>query len=200
MKGKNICKTVLLVLCFLLTVSAAAFAQPAKAEAAKKNGPARKNGKYYYLKDGVPVKNCGKKINGYNYFFGEDGAAYAAPKMSGMSRNIVVKTVKGKQYGFDVKGRAVTGVWMTAEGELYCFNKNGVMNEKATRKYRKALEYMTDATAIRKYLGKPLKTWKSVSCFQDGGTDILAGYQTLMLSVYRNDKTNKLYVLGAYPR
>lgn len=200
--GKRIWKIVLFIICCVFLQTTAAHAvQSVKVEAAVKSGLVKSGKKYYFYQAGKKVVNRGKTIDGHKYYFGKDGAAYAALKAKGMSDNIVAKKVNGKVYGFDVKGRMVKGIYCTEDGKLYCFNaKNGKYKKAATKKYQKALKYLANAATIRKYLGEPLKTTESSSCFRDGGTDLLLTYEHICLSLYRNDTTGEELVLGVFPR
>lgn len=189
----------MLFLCclMLLTMACAVEARAAK------NGLVTSKGKTYFYQNGKKLKNQwksqtknGKKVW---YYFGKDGAAYKAKKVAGMSKNIVVKTIGGKKYGFDRNGYRVSGTYSTPEGQVYHFAKNGKLDKTTTQKYRKALKYLGDAKKIRKYWGKPKKTAKSSSCFGEGGTDLWLTYDNVYLLIYEDPK-GKQQVLGISPR
>ena len=169
-------------------------------KAAGKTGLATSGKKIYYYENGRKVKNCWKKVNGYKYYFGSSGVAYAAPKTTGMTKNVVCKKIGGTRYCFNQKGRMVrNGLYADISGNAY-YIKRGQVVEAKTKKIQKALEYLADAKKIRSYLGKPSKTTASSSCFRDGGTDLKLYYPNVMLALYRDDTNGQELVLFLDPR
>lgn len=191
-------KAVLFVLCCVLLLTGAVHVQAA----AKKTGLVT-SGKniYYYNKNGQKVKNCWKTVKGFKYYFGKNGAAYIAPKSSGITKNVVCKKIGKVRYCFNQKGRLVKteGVYADLAGNAY-YVKSAKVAETKTRQIQKALKYLADAKKIRSYLGKPKKTSSSSSCFRDGGTDLMLTYPYVTLALYRDDKTKKESVLFLDPR
>lgn len=186
---------VLFILCCMLLQTGTVCAK-----AAGKSGLTASGRKIYYYENGQKVKNCWKKVKGFKYYFGKNGAAYMAPKASGVSKNVVCKKIGGKRYCFDQKGRLVTkGVYADLAGNAFSV-KNGKVDETRTKKIQKALKYLADARNIRSLLGKPKKTKTSSSCFRDGGTDLTLTYPNVVLGLYRDDKGGKEQVLFLDPR
>lgn len=148
-----------------------------------KEGLKTEKGKIYYYENGVKVKNQWRKSGQYNYYFGANGAAYAAPKISGMKQNVLVKKIGSKKYGFDRKGhKIISGVYSDETGTAYVFKK-GVLNAKASTKVNKAAKNMVSAKTIRKLLGKPIKTKKYTSCLVLGGKDLKLFYEHIAVQL-----------------
>ena len=215
MKMKKCKKILILVLCLLmvqipvLTVSPAETVQAATV----KSGLKKEKGKYYYYEKGKKVQNTWKTIktkeNGKTvscrYYFGKNGAAYAAGKSYG-KYNVAVKKIKGVQYGFDTRGRLVKGIYVSGDNmKFYAFTKKGVYDSKKSSALRKAAKYGADAAALRKLLGKPLKETTSDSCMTIPGTDIaltdvILTYNTFTVSLGRYPDGTKEMIYGAIPR
>ena len=120
------------------------------------NGIIKKGSKTYYYKDGVMQKNCWSADK--KQYFGKNGVAYAAPKESGYKKNVVVKKIGKKYYGFDRNGYKVKkGVYADLKGTPYYFDKNGVRVAKKSSQLKKASKYMENGVKLRKLLGKPSK-------------------------------------------
>ena len=116
------------------------------------NGIIKKGSKTYYYKDGVMQKNCWSPDK--RQYFGKNGAAYAAPKESGYKKNVVVKKIGKKYYGFDRNGYKVKkGVYADIKGTPYYFDKYGVRVAKKSSQLKKASKYMADGAKLRKLLG-----------------------------------------------
>lgn len=133
-------------LCLLMVETPAFLSQPssvvyAAEETASsvnnvKNGLVKEKGKYYFYVDGVKKTGWrnvtstvkGKKVTN-RYYFGKNGAAYAASD----SQGTLVKKIKGKYYGFDKKGRMITNKFRSVKKKKgkktvtyrYYFGKNG---------------------------------------------------------------------------
>ncbi len=163
--------------------------------------------KYYYFgskgaaytKKWKTIKSSsGKK---YRYYFGKDGVAYASgTTKSGKAKEPVVKTIKGKKYAFDYKGRALTGVQVIDE-KFYYFNSNGKKNDTKTSKLRKAAKYeknfSTLKSLLKKYGCKLKKTkYYSTSCYGDGKDGVLT-YSNFKINVFKYRKSGKVIVFGA---
>lgn len=205
---KRLKRLLAFILCLLLvqTVFTPAV-QEVKAATAQGLVYSKTSGKYYYYdEDGKKVTNDWRTAqNGQRYYFGKTGAAYAAEVLPGYKYNIAVKKINGKYYGFDNKGRMVKGLYIkpneNGEGIPYFFSKKtGIYSSSVTAKYRKAVKYMTNASAIRNLLGKPKKTEKSSSCMMINATDLLLIYSHYEVSLVRDNATKKEIVLGIYPR
>ena len=196
MKMKKITgRVLLLILCCMLL-------QPGSvcAKASGESGLVTSGKKIYYYENGQKAENCWKKIKGYKYYFGKNGAAYAAPKASKMKKNVVCRTIGGARYCFDQKGRLMKkGLYADVTGNAF-WVKNGKVDEARTKKIQKAAEYLADAQKIRNYLGEPKKTSASSSCFRDGGTDLMLTYPYVILSLYRDDENGEELVLFLDPR
>lgn len=174
-------------------------AAPIRAEAAKA-GLVKSGKKIYYYQNGQKLKNSWKKVGKNKYYFDKNGAAYVAPKVSGMSKNVVCKKIGGARYCFDRSGHMVkNGVYADKAEKAYIVSKNGKVDETKTKKLQKALKYLTDAKTARKLLGKPKKTETSDSCLYDGGTDLLLTYPNMILSLSR-ETNGKEHVLYLEPR
>jgi len=163
--------------------------------------------KYYYFgskgaaytKKWKTIKSSsGKK---YRYYFGKDGVAYASgTTKSGKAKEPVVKTIKGKKYAFDYKGRALTGVQVINE-KFYYFNSNGKKNDSKTSKLRKAAKYEKNITTLqnllKKYGCKPTKTkYYSSSCYGDG-KDGRIYYKNFRIDVFKYRKSGKVIFFNA---
>ncbi|MDD7218459.1 MAG: hypothetical protein PUI16_00440 [Clostridia bacterium] len=212
---KKCSKILMLVFCLLMvqipiiTVASGETVQAATA----KSGLKKEKGKYYYYEKGKKVKNTWKTIktreNGktvsFRYYFGKDGAAYAAGASFG-KYNVIVKKIKGVYYGFDTKGRLVKGIYVNGDNlKFYAFTKKGVYDSKKSSALRKAAQYGADGAALRKLLGKPLKEKTSDSCMTVPGTDIaltdvILTYNTFTVSLGRYPDGSKEMVYGAIPR
>ena len=109
------------------------------------NGIIKKGSKTYYYKDGVMQKNCWSADK--KQYFGKNGVAYAAPKESGYKKNVVVKKIGKKYYGFDRNGYKVKkGVYADLKGTPYYFDKNGVRVAKKSSQLKKASKYMENGS------------------------------------------------------
>ena len=114
------------------------------------NGIIKKGSKTYYYKDGVMQKNCWSPDK--KQYFGKNGVAYAAPKESGYKKNVVVKKIGKKYYGFDRNGYKVKkGVYADLKGTPYYFDKNGVRVAKKSSQLKKASKYMDGMSIIKLY-------------------------------------------------
>ncbi len=204
---KKTARVLIMVLC--LTLVAPAFltmpASYAAGETTKKKGLVKENGKYYYYKkDGVKLKNSWKTITNENgskdkYYFGTNGAAYAAPKDSAHKKVIVVKTINDVKYGFLANGKCVSGIYCNADCKVYCFKSNGKLNEDKTKKLRKLSKEGKDPKALLDLLGKAKKTRKSDSCYGEG-TDIDYYDPNVRQMVFKSSESGKNIVLGFVPR
>ena len=146
------------------------------------NGIIKKGSKTYYYKDGVMQKNCWS-IDKKQYF-GKNGVAYAAPKESGYKKNIVVKKIGKKYYGFDRNGYKVKkGVYADLKGTPYYFDKNGVRVAKKSSQLKKSSKYMANGAKLRKLLGKPSKTRSYSSCMNGVSKDLKLTYENIYVSL-----------------
>lgn len=148
------------------------------------NGIVKKGSKTYYYKDGVMQKNCWSADK--KQYFGKNGVAYAAPKVSGCKKNVVVKKIGKKYYGFDRSGYVVKkGVYADAKGTPYYFDKNGVRVAKTSNKLKAASKYMADGAVLRKLLGKPSKTKTLSSCMTGISKDLKLTYANIYVQLGR---------------
>lgn len=153
---------------------------------ALKNGIITKGSKKYYYKDGVMQKNCWDASK--KYYFGKNGVAYAAPKISGCKKNVVVKKIGKKYYGFDRTGCKVKkGVYADAKGTPYYFDKNGVRVAKTSNKLKAASKYMANGatlrTLLRKAIGKPSRTKYYSSCMNGVKRDLRLTYPNIYVQL-----------------
>lgn len=196
-------KRLLAVLLCLVLIQAPLqmLAQPVTVQAAAGELVTKNGNKYYYF-NGKKQVNCWKKIGGAYYYFGKNGAAYMAEKISGVKYNIVVKKVDGVSYGFDNEGRRVGGLNLTMAGNLFYFSpKSGVYAAKTTAKYRAAAKAGVYSAALRKLLGKQLKTEKlNDLCVNWGTTGKNYIYQKYELQTVYDAKAKKERVLGLWVR
>lgn len=210
-------KILVMVLCLMMVqVPAVSLTAPETVQAATvKNGLKKENGKYYYYKQGKKLKNTwrtvptkvGTKKYNYRYYFGKTGAAYAAsPTYNKFTYNVVIKTIGGKKYGFDTKGRMVKGYYVNGTTyKFYAFNtKTGVYDPKRTAALQKASVPVkgkfVDARTLRKYIGKPLKQKVyGTSCYIPGGKDIELTYKYYIVSLGRYPNGKEI-VYGVTPR
>ena len=133
------------------------------------NGIIKKGSKTYYYKDGVMQKN---------------GVAYAASKESGYKKNVVVKKIGKKYFGFDRNGYKVKkGVYADLKGTPYYFDKNGVRVAKKSSQLKKASKYMANGATLRKLLGKPSKTRSYSSCMNGVSKDLKLTYANIYVSL-----------------
>ena len=115
------------------------------------DGIVKKGSRTYFYKNGVMQKNCWSPDK--KQYFGKNGVAYAAPKVSGCKKNIVVKKIGKKYYGFDRNGFKVKkGVYADAKGTPYYFDKKGVRVAKKSNQLKAASKYMADGAVLRKLL------------------------------------------------
>ena len=201
---KKLKKVIALVLCLLFVQAAwLPAAQKVEAGECKKNGLvcSSTTGKCYYYKNDVKQTNCWKTINNKRYYFGKNGAAYAAEKTEGVNYNIVLKKINGKYYGFNNKGQMVkNGLYADNYGKVYYFNAKGTYCPEATKRYRAASKYQAYASRIRSLMGKAKKTKYYDSCYQLDGKDVVLTYNYVTLNLFRDNASKKEIVLGIYPR
>ena len=196
-KFKKVFAVLLLMLLIAAPVVTAA-TQPVTVEAAARTKTKLKKvkGKYYAYENGKKVCNkwrtikVGKKK--YRFYFDKKGRAYQANKAAMGKTGVLVKKIKGKYYGFDYQGHMVKGIRGGSSPaysmpNLYFFNSKGVYDKKKTAMYRNAAKINSNATQIKKLLGKYKKV--SVigeSCFGNGkGSDVVYVYDNIELSVFR---------------
>ena len=146
------------------------------------NGIVKKGSKTYYYKNGVMQKNCWSPDK--RQYFGKNGVAYTAPKESGYKKNVVVKKIGKKYYGFDRNGYKVKkGVYADLKGTPYYFDKNGVRVAKKSSQLKKASKYMANGATLRKLLGKPSKTKSYSSCMNGVSKDLKLTYANIYVSL-----------------
>lgn len=207
---KKIRKILIAVLCMLLAAGPLQMAaQPVIVEAAplktiskvvrdkktQKIYPADSKGKR------IKLTNCWARLKSntsVRYYFGKDGAAYAAKKISGVKYNFITKKIGSYYYGFNTSGRMIKGTYCSVYGKLYYFStKTGRYDKNTTKKYRAAVGYRKNAATARKYFGRPGKTAKSSTCFAEVGYDLTLTYSHFKLLLYKNGRTE--IVLGVDP-
>ena len=166
-------RKLLFVLSCLLLVQTAVLAIPrlsTEVQAATKKGLVRKGMTVRYYKGGKPITNQWKKAKdgdaAYWFYFGKDGKAYRASKKNGYQNNIVVKTINGVRYGFDMYGHRARGLYANASprAKFFFFTSKGVYNTAKTTAYRKIATAGADSAKLRKVLGKSLKTETGPTC------------------------------------
>ena len=161
-------------------------------------GSIKKGSKTYYYKDGVMQKNCWSPDK--KQYFGKNGVAYAAPKESGYKKNVVVKKIGKKYYGFDRNGYKVKkGVYADLKGTPYYFDKNGVRVAKKSSQLKKASKYMENGVKLRKLLGKPSKTRSYSSCMNGVSKDMKLTYANIYVSLGKKISGGEI-IYGIQPR
>ena len=144
----------------------------------------KKGSNIYYYKDGVMQKECWNPQK--TRYFGKNGAAYAAPKSDICKKNVVIKRIGNKYYGFDRNGYKVKkGVYADTKDKLYYFDKYGVRNAKKSSQLNKACVRRGDAAALRKLLGKPSKTREYSSCLDGISRDVRLTYANIYVMLGR---------------
>ncbi|MDD5803086.1 MAG: hypothetical protein PUE78_02055 [Clostridia bacterium] len=157
----------------------------------KKNGIYTEKGKKYYYVNGVKKKNCWDKSK--KYYFGKNGAAYAAPKAYDCKKNVVVKKIGKKYYGFDRNGCKVKkGVYADTKGTPYYFDKNGVRVTNKSTQLKKASKYMANAKNLRKLLGKPSRTKTASSCMPGVKKDLTLTYANITVQLGRKSNGSEI--------
>ena len=185
------------------TVQAASTAKAAKV----KNGLKKEGGQYYYYVKGKKVKNTwktvtvankttGKKMT-YRYYFSNTGKAYKGGTFF-RENYLLIKKIGGKYYGFNRYAQMVKGVYYSAYGQsragFYAFNtKTGVYDARTSSRLRKAFVREKSSAALRKALGRPLRTRKTDGCYGDG-QEYLLEYTRFWVNTYK-DKKGKEIVL-----
>ena len=137
----------------------------------------------------------GKTTVTYRYYFGSNGAAYAGKKVYGV-KEIAVKKIKGKYYGFNLNGNMVKGTWVR-DGKFYVFDKRtGIYRAADSKRLRIASKARSSATALINQLGKP-KSMKTLSytCYGDG-TEMFYYYDNFYADIFKDRTTGQLIVLG----
>ena len=130
----------------------------------------------------TPVATCWSPDK--KQYFGKNGVAYAAPKVSGCKKNIVVKKIGKKYYGFDRNGFKVKkGVYADAKGTPYYFDKKGVRVAKKSNQLKAASKYMADGAVLRKLLGRPSKTKTLSSCMTGISKDLKLTYANIFVQL-----------------
>ena len=175
----------------------------------------------YYIENGKALTNSWKTVKDetgkFIYYFGKNAKAYKAESMEGMrTTKVEIKKVDGKKYGFDEDGHRVKGLWST-ETKLVYFNKKGIYDKKASKKYQKAVKTGRKAKnmpkKLKKLFGKPKKTTSTSSCnpFDLDPTKPITNnvlknyrgytyrYKNIVISVTKNKKTGVYYMDGAGP-
>ena len=160
------------------TVQAASTAKAAKV----KNGLKKEGGQYYYYVKGKKVKNTWKTVTVANKTTGK--------KMT--YRYYFSNT------GFNRYAQMVKGVYYSAYGQsragFYAFNtKTGVYDARTSSRLRKAFVREKSSAALRKALGRPLRTRKTDGCYGDG-QEYLLEYTRFWVNTYK-DKKGKEIVL-----
>lgn len=213
MKKRRFAQLVLMItMLFCLTfgtvcAQAATTATTTTAKAAVKNGWKKEGGQYYYYVKGKKVKNTwktvtvankttGKKMT-YRYYFSNTGKAYKGGTFFG-ENYLLVKKIGGKYYGFNRYAQMVKGVYYSAYGQsragFYAFNtKTGVYDARTSSRIRKAFVREKSSAALRKVLGRPLRTRKTDGCYGDG-QEYLLEYTRFWVNTYK-DKKGKEIVL-----
>lgn len=170
-----------------VSASAATEKPAAKTSASAKTGFSKKNGKYYYYKNGTMVKSSFVKYNDKYYYFLSDGQmATSWVKLDGTYYRFGTdgimytgwKKIDNKWYYFGNDGKMRTGT-VTIGGKSYNFSSAGVWDGKA-------------GTAVTATSSTTVSTKKSVdyTCTKD---DIIA-IKGLKEGQYTyNNKKNLLY-------
>ena len=149
-------------------------------------------------KGSVMQKNCWSADK--KQYFGKNGVAYAAPKESGYKKNVVVKKIGKKYYGFDRNGYKVKkGVYADLKGTPYYFDKNGVRVAKKSSQLKKASKYMENGVKLRKLLGKPSKTRSYSSCMNGVSKDMKLTYANIYVSLGKKISGGEI-IYGIQPR
>lgn len=104
----------------------------------------------------------------------------------------------GKYYGFNRYAQMVKGVYYSAYGQsragFYAFNtKTGVYDARTSSRLRKAFVREKSSAALRKALGRSLRTRKTDGCYGDG-QEYLLEYTRFWINTYK-DKKGKEIVL-----
>ena len=137
---------------------------------------------YFYDKKGKKLKSAWKKVKVKGkyrkFYFGKNGKAYKAKKVQGFKNNVIVKKVKGVQYGFDANGYLVSGLFVTAGfdgGKLYYFDQKGRVDKAVTSKLQKAAKQGADAETLKdllkKYAGKKKNSYTTTVCTLFNGVE-----------------------------
>ncbi len=210
-KTRRILRYIVVLLACVMFCQSAAPCTPmvltAQAASVKK-GLKKEKGSYYYYVNGKQVKKTWKTIKGQKYYFGKNGKAYAAPDRSsqGYKKNIVVKKIGKYSYGFDSKGCMVKSGYYNNPDKFdskgntmtYYFDKKGRYQAKQSKKIQKAGDYRADAKKLRAILGKPRKTKKLNSCFEEEGDDYRLVYSTVSVTIHRYPDGREI-VFGIFP-
>lgn len=177
---KNWKKVLLACLCLATAGAPAVSAMPVMAsetnigEAPVVEGLLKENGKIYYYKDGSAVKKSWITVDGYKYYFGKDGVAYAA----GSDRNVLVKKIGSSYYGFDKNGHMIAGKFQNVK------IKSG--SKTVTYRY-----YFTSSG--KAYAGKKTAAGTEILIKKINGKQYgFLEYGRMAKGIYFNAKTNKL--------
>ena len=164
----------------------------------KKSGFIKEGTKYFfYDKKGNKLKSKWKTIQKKMCI---RDRAYAAPKESGYKKNVVVKKIGKKYYGFDRNGYKVKkGVYADLKGTPYYFDKNGVRVAKKSSQLKKASKYMENGVKLRKLLGKPSKTRSYSSCMNGVSKDMKLTYANIYVSLGKKISGGEI-IYGIQPR
>jgi hypothetical protein len=122
-----------------------------------------------YKEGGKYVRRTWKQAREYGrnywFYFDSNTLCVRAKAYKQYVNNVAVKTISGKQYGFDMYGHRVSGIWasvpkpgkngMTAiSGKFWCFNEDGTYNKGQTKKMRALAEFYDRFDALKKVIGK----------------------------------------------
>ncbi|MCD7743918.1 MAG: hypothetical protein LUI13_01280 [Lachnospiraceae bacterium] len=194
---KMLQKLFLFALCLTLALSPAVSnvvgGTTITAQAATKSGLVKKNGKYYYYKNGKKVTNTWKTVTTTSksgkktknkYYFGSNGVAVMAKSTTNATYNIKLKTIKGKKYGFDTKARLVSGIYVNENNlKFYYFNSKGVYNAAKSKTLRAAATEGADLAVLESLLesmiGERGSRTESTSCLPVGDSDTMYIFITL---------------------
>ena len=105
-------------------------------------------------------------------------------RYTGCKKNIVVKKIGKKYYGFDRNGFKVKkGVYADAKGTPYYFDKKGVRVAKKSNQLKAASKYMADGAVLRELLGRPSKTKTLSSCMTGISKDLKLTYANIFVQL-----------------
>lgn len=202
-------KVLILVLCLaLVQIPVSMFSSTETVQAAAKDGLVKSGSNYYYYSNGKKVTNKwvmkvyvgtdskGAKVYKRMYF-GSNGAAYRATSSQG---KFVVKTIAGKQWGFDTKGYLMPkGLYVGKKSEkFFYFNATGTVNTSISNAFNKAAKYeksfSTLSSLLKKYGIKATKTTSSSTCYFNqkyvGGKDYTYTFANFRIGTTK-DKNGK---------
>ena len=199
----------------LLQLAVLGLAAPASVQAGTKEGLVKEGSTYFFYSKGKKVKNkwMSLVIDGQKQklYFGKNGKANRAGSLYENAYNVKLFKIGKKQYGFDMNSFLVKGgVYVNGSFKIMAFKKNGVYDEKKTKKIQKKLKTGVikknsgNYNLVKRVLGKPISESRSDSCSpwneKNVFEDVVLNYGYFEVQLIYNVDTNQDMLDGYFPK